>query len=125
MWNIRKALLTEYDYGINQRVIHIRKYLQYSQGKFAEGLKLSRSFQGEIKANHRKINDRLIKMISLTYGVSENWLKTGIEEMFDIGNDHKLEQIVRNFNKMDDLLQDYVLKYLDWLVEYYEKKPKQ
>lgn len=24
---------------------------------------------------------------------------------------------------MDDLLQDYVMKYLDWLVEYYENQP--
>jgi hypothetical protein len=24
---------------------------------------------------------------------------------------------------MDDLLRDYVMKYLDWLVEYYENRP--
>jgi transcriptional regulator with XRE-family HTH domain len=116
--------LAEYDYGINQRVIQLRKSLQHSQGTFAEGLKLSRSFQGGIEANHRKVNDRLIKMICLTYGVNETWLKTGAGEMFDIGNDQKLERIIRNFNKMDDLLQDYVMKYLDWLVEYYEKRPE-
>jgi transcriptional regulator with XRE-family HTH domain len=115
--------LAEYDFGINQRVIQIRKSLQYSQGQFAESLKLSRSFQGGIESNHRKVNDRLVKMICLTYGVNENWLKTGAGEMFDIGNDRKLERIVRNFNKMDELLQDYVMKYLDWLVEYYETRP--
>ncbi|GHU19472.1 hypothetical protein FACS1894163_12320 [Spirochaetia bacterium] len=115
--------MAEYDFGINQRIVQIRKNLHNSQGEFAEGLKLSRSFQGGIEANHRKVNDRLIKMICLTYGVNETWLKTGAGEMFDLRNDAKLERIIRNFNKMDDLLQDYVMKYLDWLVEYYEKRP--
>ena len=120
----RKVLVVENDYEINQRVVKIRKTLGYSQDKFAEGIKLSRSFQGGIEANHRKVNDRLIKMICLIYGVNENWLKTGAGEMFDTAKDPKLERIIRNFNKMDPLLQDYVMKYLDWLVEYYAKRPK-
>jgi transcriptional regulator with XRE-family HTH domain len=116
--------LSEYDYGINQRVILVRKALGYSQGKFAENISLSRSFQGGIEINHRKVNDRLVKMICLSYGVNEKWLRTGKGEMFDTEKDPKLERIIRNFNKMDSLLQDYVIKYLDWLVEYYEKRPK-
>ncbi|AEF84874.1 transcriptional regulator [Treponema primitia ZAS-2] len=63
-------------------------------------------------------------MICLTYGVNENWLRTGEGELFDAEKDPKLEKIIRNFNKMDDILQDYVLKYLDWLVEYSETTPK-
>jgi hypothetical protein len=43
--------------------------------------------------------------------------------MFSTGKDPKLERIIRNFNRMDPLLQDYVMKYLDWLVEYYENRP--
>ena len=112
------------EYEINQRIVHIRKTLGYSQEKFAEGLKLSRSFQGGIEANHRKVNERLVKLICLTYGVDENWLKTGEGEMFDTVTDPRLERIIRNFNKMDPLLQDYVIKYLDWLVENFPIKPK-
>jgi transcriptional regulator with XRE-family HTH domain len=95
--------------------------LDYSQEKFSEGIKLSRSFLAGIEIHRRKVNDRLIKMISLTYGVSESWLRTGEGAMFSAEKDPKLERIIRNFNKMDPLLQDYVMKYLDWLVEYYEK----
>jgi transcriptional regulator with XRE-family HTH domain len=116
--------LSEYNYGVNQRIIGIRKALGYTQKRFAEGIELSTSFQGGIEANHRKVNDRLIKMISLTYGVSENWLRAEEGPMFDTEKDPKLERIIRNFNKMDPLLQDYVMKYLDWLVEYYEKRPE-
>ena len=116
--------MAEKEYKINQRIVQIRKTLGYSQEKFAEGLELSRSFQGGIEANHRKVNDRLVKQICLTYGVDENWLKTGQGEMFNTANDPRLERIIRNFNKMDPLLQDYVMKYLDWLVDYYAKSPK-
>lgn len=114
--------MAEYDYGINQRVIQIRRFLDYSQDKFAETLKLSRSFLAGIEIKRRKVNDRLIKMICLSYGVNENWLKTGAGEMLDAEKDPRLERIISNFNKMDPLLQDYVMKYLDWLVEYYKNR---
>ena len=116
--------MAEKEYRINQRIVQIRKALGYSQEKFAEGLRLSRSFQGGIEANHRKVNERLVKMICLNYGVDENWLKTGEGGMFDTAKDPRLERIIRNFNKMDPLLQDYVIKYLDWLVENFPIKPK-
>jgi DNA-binding XRE family transcriptional regulator len=111
--------LAENDYSINERVVKIRKILGYTQGEFARPLELSRSFQGKKKKNHRKINDRLVKMICLTYGVNEVWLKTGTGEMFDTGKDPRLERIIRNYNKLDPSLQNYVLSYLDWLTEYY------
>jgi transcriptional regulator with XRE-family HTH domain len=116
--------LAENGYELNQRVVQLRKALGFSQQLFSEGIKLSRSCLAGIEINRRKVNDRLIKMISLTYGVSENWLRTGEGAMFNTEKDPKLERIIRNFNKMDPLLQDYVMKYLDWLVEYYEKRPK-
>jgi hypothetical protein len=89
--------------------------------KFAEPLKLSSSFQGGIESNHRKVNERLIKMISLTYGVSETWLKTGKGEMYDIGKNPRLERIIMNFNKLPPQWQEYVMKHLEWLIENYSK----
>jgi len=115
------VFLPEYDYGINQRVVKIRNKMGCTQKKFAEPLKLSTSFQGGIEINHRKVNDRLIKMICFTYGVSETWLKTGKGEMFDADKDPRLERIIRNFKKLDPPLQDYVMDYLDWLTVYYSK----
>ena len=113
--------MAEYDYEINQRVVKIRKVTGYTQEKFAEPLKLSRSFQGEIEKNHRKINDRLIKLICLTYSVSETWLKTGTGDMFNLEKDPRLERVIRNFNKLDPPVQEYVMNYLDWLTVYYSK----
>jgi transcriptional regulator with XRE-family HTH domain len=124
MGKSRRVYVTDQELSVNNRVVQIRKALEYSQSEFAKGLKLSRSFQGGIEANHRRVNDRLIHMICLTYGVSEAWLKTGAGEMFDAAKpDPRLERIIRNFNSLDPTLQDYVIKHLDWLAGQY-KKPK-
>jgi hypothetical protein len=44
--------------------------------------------------------------------------------MFSKDNDPKVDRVIRNFKKLDGLLQDYVLKQIDLTVEYQEKKGK-
>jgi hypothetical protein len=68
------------------------------------------------------VNDRLIKIISITYAVNEEWLKTGTGAMFDANRDPRLERIWQNFKKLDPLVQDYVMQHLDLLVTYQEKR---
>ena len=60
-------------------------------------------------------------MICFTYGVNEKWLKTGKGAMFEEGRDFKLEEVISNFKKLDELLQDYVLKQIRLALEYQEK----
>jgi hypothetical protein len=69
----------------------------------------------------RKVPERLINLISFTYGVRESWLKTGKGTIFDRSRDYKLDEVIRNFKKLDDLLQDYVLKQIRLALEYQEK----
>ena len=108
--------------GISRRIGEIRKTLKITQQKFAKDLKISTSFAGALERNTRIIHDRIIKMICFTYGVNENWLKTGKGEMFEKGRDFKLEEVIANFKKLDELLQDYVLKQIRLALEYQEKK---
>ena len=76
---------------------------------------------GALELNTRTIQDRIIKMICFTYGVNEKWLKTGKGPMFEKGRDFKLEEVISNFKKLDDLLQYYVLKQIRLALEYQEK----
>ena len=112
----------ENNVDVSQRIGEIRKKLGLTQQKFAEDLKISRSLAVALEANTRTVQARIIKMISFTYGVSENWLKTGKGAMFDEGRDYKLEEVISNFKKLDDLLQDYVLKQLRLALDYQEQK---
>jgi hypothetical protein len=44
--------------------------------------------------------------------------------MFSKDNDPEVDRVIRNFKKLDGLLQDHVLKQIDLAVEYQEKKGK-
>jgi transcriptional regulator with XRE-family HTH domain len=111
-----------WDERINQRIVETRNAFGYTQKKFAEGIKLSRTYLAEIEANRRRVNDRIIKLISMTYGISGDWLKNGEGAMFEQVIDPRFEQLIADFKKLDDPLKDYVLLQLDFLVKYLEKK---
>jgi len=96
--------------GVNHRIGEVRKALELSQQKFAEDLKISQTHASALERNSRTIQDRIIKMICFTYKVNEKWLTTGKGVMFEEGRDLRLEEVISNFKKLDDLLQDYVLK---------------
>jgi len=42
--------------------------------------------------------------------------------MFKKDRDFKLEEVIDNFNKLDGLLQDYVLKQIRLILEYQQLK---
>ncbi|MCL2792230.1 MAG: helix-turn-helix transcriptional regulator [Spirochaetaceae bacterium] len=115
----------ENDAKISQRIVEVRKALGLTQQEFAEGIKVSKSHAGAMELSTRKVPDRILKIISYTYGVNENWLKTGKGDMFEKGRDYKLEEVISNFKKLDEHLQDYVLKQIRLALEYQEiQKPK-
>jgi len=116
----RKLLLNS-DVKISRRIGEVRKTLGLTQQKFAEDLKISQTHASALERNSRAIQDRTIRMICFTYGVNENWLKTGKGEMFEKGRDFRLEEVIANFKKLDELLQDYVLKQIRLALEYQEK----
>jgi transcriptional regulator with XRE-family HTH domain len=109
------------DAGISQRIGKVRKALGLTQYQFAENLNVSQTYASALERNLRTIQERSLKMICFTYGVNEKWLKTGKGEMFEKGRDSKLEEVISNFKKLDDLLQDYVLKQIRLTLEYQEK----
>jgi transcriptional regulator with XRE-family HTH domain len=115
---IRKVIVLRFDHTVNQRIGEVRQALGHTQEQFAEGIKISKTYQGHIERNERRANDRIIKIISMTYGVNEEWLKTGTGDMFDKFDDFRLEQLTYNFKKLDAKAQEYALKLIDLLVNY-------
>ena len=107
---------------ISQRICQIRKALGLTQVEFADDLKISQSHASAIEMGNRKIPERIIKMICFTYNANESWFKTGKGEMFKKDRDYKLEELIKNFNKLDELLQDYVLKQIRLALEYQNEK---
>lgn len=62
---------------IKERIIQLRKQLNLSQEKFGKEIGLSKSGISNIENGTRTISDTHIKIICSTFGVSEEWLRTG------------------------------------------------
>jgi transcriptional regulator with XRE-family HTH domain len=106
---------------INRRILEVRKELGLNQKEFAERIKVSRGYTGVLEATDREINDRIIELVCVNCGVNEKWLREGTGKMFKDKPNPRLDRVMRNFEKLDDYLQEYVIKQLDILIECQER----
>jgi len=110
------------DEAIGRRITEARKALGLSKKSLAEGLKVAPPYISALENSRRKVNDRIIKLISLTYGVNETWLKTGEGGMFDEGADPRLDEVISGFKRLDALLQNSLLRLIDDMLRFQEKR---
>jgi len=107
---------------INQRIKEARKTLKISQKDFAAAISLSNTYLADIENATRKANDRIIKLCSMVFGISETWLKEGKGDMFYKSPDEKVTRLVNIFNKLPLHFQDYALEQLEGLLKLRGKK---
>jgi transcriptional regulator with XRE-family HTH domain len=62
---------------VSERIREVRKTLKLSQAEFARAAFISTGYVTELECGHKNANDRIVRLVSLTFGVSETWLKTG------------------------------------------------
>ena len=101
---------------INERIKQLRKTLKLSQIEFARAVFISNGYIAELEGNNRKVNDRIIHLISLTFGASEQWLKTGEGCMFFKTPDEKLQRMISLFNELPPKFQDYAMVQIEQLL---------
>jgi transcriptional regulator with XRE-family HTH domain len=106
---------------INERIKHLRTTLQLSQAEFASAIFISNGYISELESNNRNVNDRIIHLISLTFGVSETWLKHGTGHMFFTTPAEKLQRLTSLFNDLPPRFQDYVMIQIEQLLAVIEK----
>jgi len=106
---------------INERVRHLRTTLQMSQAEFAKAIFISNSYIAELESANRKVNERIIRIISLTFGISETWLKNGTGNMFFTTPTEKLQRLTSLFNDLPPKFQDYVMVQIEQLLEIIEE----
>lgn len=87
------------------------------QPLFAKAIYISKGYIAELENEHRKANDRIVHLISMTFGVSEAYLKTGEGEMFNKAPTDKKERILSLFDELNPQFQDYVLNVVSQLLK--------
>lgn len=101
------------------RIKEIRKALSLNQNEFAEKIGLSQSTLAMIEVGKRTFSDKHIKLICTTFGINENWLRTGEGNMF---NSTPYERELLNiFDNLTPESQEYLFTIASGLLEH-EKK---
>ena len=106
---------------VNERIRHLRTTLQMSQSEFAKAIFISNGYIAELESANRKVNDRIIHLMSLTFGVNEMWLKQGTGNMFFATPTEKLQRLTSLFNELPPVFQDYVMVQIEQLLAIIEK----
>ena len=101
---------------INQRIKELRLELGLSQAKFAKAISISNGYIAGLELGNRNVNDRLIKLICITFNVREEWLKNGQGNMFNEAPNQLADLAYATFKELKPEYQEYVLKQIDQLL---------
>ncbi len=67
---------------MNERIKKLRKTLRFTQQEFAERLGLKQNTIAVYESGRAAPGESTVRNMCTTFGVSENWLRTGEGEMF-------------------------------------------
>ena len=103
---------------VNQRIKQVRTFLNITQTDFSQQIFSSQSTLGEIETGVRKVNDRIIQLISTQFNVNKNWLKTGEGDMFETEKpDIRVDHLIELYKQLDNPLQKYLIEQTELLVK--------
>jgi transcriptional regulator with XRE-family HTH domain len=111
---------------INERLKAVRTALNLSQKDFCKSIYLSQSFYAQLEGRIRNINERIIELVTIKYGIRKDWLLTGRGEMFnDPPPNIELNQLLDIYQELDPPFKEYVLLQIKQLLEAQNKSKEQ
>ena len=90
-----------------QRLKQVRKALGYTQTEFAKFLGITQTSYSMIENGIRPLSDKYVRIVCITFNVSEQYLVSGQGEMF-VSSPHKKE-LLDLFSQLLPDTQDYLL----------------
>jgi transcriptional regulator with XRE-family HTH domain len=100
-----------------ERIKQIRLSLGLTQVKFVECIAISTSYLSGGEHGDRRVNDRIIRLITMEFGVSELWIRTGDGEMYDDNEKKNAAKLLSVFNSLSPEYQQGALAMLDVLAD--------
>lgn len=93
---------------MNQRIRSLRKALNLSQRAFGEKIGLKQNAISYMEKPGSTVTEQNIKAICAQFCVREEWLRTGLGEMF-LNNEKKQKEFFDIFVELSPPLQDYLI----------------
>ena len=110
---------------INIRIKLIRTHLNMTQINFCKQICISQSSLGEIETGVRKVNDRIIQLISSQFNINKDWIKTGNGDMYiKEKSDIRLEHLIEIYKQLDETLQKYLLEQSELVLKLHNENKK-
>jgi transcriptional regulator with XRE-family HTH domain len=95
---------------INKRLKFLRKKLGIKQGVFAERMRIKQGTLSDIENCKSILSDRNIKIICDEFNVNEDWLRTGMGDIFAV-RIRLMDELHAIFNDLGPDLQDTLIEY--------------
>ena len=96
---------------MNSRFKDIRISLGLTQAEFGKRINLKKPTISELENGKRSLSDRVIADVCREYDVSEEWLRTGSGDMFNLTQDDELLDLQSRYN-LDQLDVKILREYL-------------
>jgi len=105
------------DQEISRRLLELRHALCLTQKEFGEKIHISKGYVTTLEKCRQPLNDRIIKLLSDTYGVNPEWLKYGKNTMFLDPQKSQTSEIVHIFNQLNPDFQNFIIGQLKNLLQ--------
>ncbi|MFP3088936.1 helix-turn-helix domain-containing protein [Treponema sp. TIM-1] len=94
-----------------------------SQREFSKRIYITQSFYGDIELGKKKLNDRIMQLISTQFNVNKEWIKTGNGEIFNSPPpDIRRERLIEIYTQLPEWLQDCLIEQSSLLLKQYKKQ---
>jgi transcriptional regulator with XRE-family HTH domain len=105
---------------IQERLKAIRKSQDLTQGEFGEKISFTDAAISMLESGKLELTDKTIKLICLTFGVREEWLRNGNGKMWVEENDPLTREIMAIVSELLPRAKALVLEHVRNLVKEYD-----
>ena len=103
---------------INERFALVRKTLQLTQRELAQKISVATGFIASMEIGDRRVNPRIMKLVSSLFNVSLQWLETGEGEMFYADTERDIEEIISLYKQLHPFFKKFIMRQLRELIEF-------
>ena len=107
----------------NERLAQTRKALKLTQREFAEKISVATGFIASMEIGDRKVNPRIMKLVSSIFNINLHWLETGNGDMFYADTERDIEEIVSLYKKLNPFFKNFIITQMKQLLEFDNQKP--
>ena len=103
---------------VNERLAYTRKTLKLTQREFAEKISVATGFIASMEIGDRKVNPRIMKLVSAIFNINLQWLETGKGEMFYTDTEKEIEEIISLYKQLNPFFKKFIIRQIQYLIEF-------